>query len=81
MPAWGPRGTTPRLTVLRARQALLLLLLLLLLPHLWATCDSAPCSEAVGTPQGAAGYVVTLSTGGQPVILPSASKRWRPPKR
>ena len=49
------------------------------LAHLWATSDSAPRSEAVGTPQGGKGYVATLSTCGPPVILPPALKRWGPP--
>ena len=51
------------------------------LAHLWATSDSAPRSEALGTPQAAGGYVATLPTCGPPVILPPALKQWGPPKR
>ena len=47
--------------------------------HLWATSDSAPGSEAVGTPQAAGGYVATLPTCGPPLILPLALKRRNPP--
>ena len=45
------------------------------LAHLWATSDSAPRSEAVGTPLGGRGYVATLPTCGPLVILPPALKR------
>ena len=51
------------------------------LAHLWATCDIAPCSEAVGTPQGGKGYVATLPTCGPLLILPPALKRWGLPRR
>ena len=50
------------------------------LAHLWATSDSAPPSEAVGTPSGR-GYVATLPTCGPLLILPPARKRWGPPWR
>ena len=51
------------------------------LPHLWATSDFAPRSEAVGTPLGGRGYVATLPTCGPPLILPPTLKRWGPPSR
>ena len=51
------------------------------LAHLWATSDSAPRSEAVGTPPGGKGYVATLPTCGPLLILPPALKRWGPPRR
>ena len=48
------------------------------LAHLWATCDCAPRSEAVGTPPGGWGHVATLPTCGPPMTLPPALKRWGP---
>ena len=50
------------------------------LAHLWATSDSAPRFEAVGTPLGSKGYVATLPTCGPPLILPPALKWWGPPQ-
>ena len=48
--------------------------------HFWATSDSAPRCEAVGTPEDK-GYVATRPTYGPPPILPPALKRSGPPKR
>ena len=48
--------------------------------HLWATSDSAPHSDAVGTPQGGGGYVATWPTSGPPLIVPPALKWWGPLK-
>ena len=44
------------------------------LAHLWATSDSSPCLEAVGTPRGGMGYVATLPTCGPLVNLPPRSE-------
>ena len=50
------------------------------LAHLWATSDSAPRSEAVGTPHAHwAGVMATLPTCGPPLIL--ALKRRGAPMR
>ena len=46
------------------------------LAHLWATCESAPRSEAVATPQAVWVYVATLPTYGPPLFLPPDLKRW-----
>ena len=51
------------------------------LAHLWATFDSPPHSKAVGTPLGGKGYVATQPSCGPLVIVPSAVRRWGPPKR
>ena len=51
------------------------------LDHLWAAADSTPRSEAVGTPHGGRGYVVTWPTFGPLLIPPPALKRWGPPMR
>ena len=51
------------------------------LAHLWATFDSTPRFEAVGTPPGGRGYVATLPTFEPLLILPPAVKRWGPPRR
>ena len=47
------------------------------LVHFWATCDSAPRSEAVGTPAGT-GYAAALPTCGALVILRPAPKMGGP---
>ena len=44
--------------------------------HSWATYDSAPRSESVGTPRGGKGYLATLRTCGPLLILPPALKQW-----
>ena len=50
------------------------------LAHMWATRDSAPRFEKVGTP-GRIGYVATLPTCGPHVIMPPALQRGGTPRR